>query len=77
MGPFLKTLRRGGADFAVEPTEAGFAIVRRSSGDPEAFNALAREAVNRSGVDFVALPRSDGQAGYDQVIILPIDEPSR
>ena len=73
MGPFLKSLRSGGAAFTVEVTEAGFAIVRRTSDDAEAFNAVARETVSRAGGEFVALPRSDGHAGYDQVIILPID----
>ena len=72
MGQFLESLRRSGDCHLVEPTENGFAIVRRDSHRSEAFNLLVREAVERSGSDYVALPRTDGSSGYDQVFIIPL-----
>lgn len=72
MGLFLHSLREGGPHHRVEATDDGFAILRRSGHDREAFNDLAREALAKSGYDFLALPLSDGARGYEQVVIIPI-----
>lgn len=73
MGAFLESLSRPDDCHLTEKTEEGFAIIRRSVDCADAFNELAREAIRRSGSDYVALPRTDGSIGYDQVFIIPID----
>lgn len=73
MGAFLESLQRPDDCHLIEQTEEGFAIVRRCADRADSFNELAREAIRRSGSDYVALPRTDGSAGYDQVFIIPID----
>jgi hypothetical protein len=73
MGVFLQTLRDGGPSHAVEPSDEGFAVVRKRRADRGAFNRLAREVMENSGDDYVALPRYDGPTDYDRVFIIPID----
>ena len=45
----------------------------RRRADRAAFNRLAREVMEHSGDDYVALPRYDGPANYDRIFIIPID----
>lgn len=73
MPSFLRSLRKPGAAHFVERTDDGFAIVRKDAAMAEAFNEIARQAMANSGSDYVALPRSDGQANYDRVFIIPLD----
>ena len=73
MGMFLQSLKDGGPYYAVEPSDDGFALVRKRSADRAAFNRLAREVMEHSGDDYLALPRYDGPANYDRVIIIPIE----
>ena len=68
---FLKSLRKPGRFCRVEKADAGFFLVRTD--DRDAFNELARQAIDRSGLDYVALPVSDGKAGYERVFIMPMD----
>ncbi|WP_155802395.1 hypothetical protein [Brevundimonas naejangsanensis] len=49
-------------------TNDGFVL----SGSGEAFDELAREALENAGKDFVALPTSDGGVGYSRVVIITI-----
>jgi hypothetical protein len=70
---FLDFLQKSGDCHLVERTEEGFAVVRTGNEHSEAFNDLVREAMRRSGSDFVALPRTDGSRGYDQVLIIPVE----
>jgi hypothetical protein len=73
MQSYLKSLRKSGDAHVVEPMDDGFAIVRKDAAMAAAFNQIAREAMAHSGLDYVALPRSDGQANYDRVFIIPLD----
>lgn len=73
MRRFLQTLPRQGPSHTLERTEVGYALVRRPTGDVDEFNRLARQAIDLAGEEFVALPRTDGHAGYDQVIIIPFE----
>ena len=73
MGKFLEALRQPDGCHLIEPTDSGFTIIRRDVDCAEAFNRLAREAIKQSGVDYVALPRTDGPARYDRVFIIPLD----
>lgn len=68
---FLKSLRKPGRFCRVEKADGGFFLVRTD--DRDAFNELARQAIDRSGLDYVALPVSDGKAGYERVFIMPMD----
>lgn len=72
MGVFLKSLRDGGPSHRVEPSDDGFVLLPRRTSDRAAFNRLAREVIEHSGDDYVALPRYDGPANYDRVFIIPI-----
>ena len=73
MGVFLQSLKDGGPSYAVEPSDDGFAVVRKRRADRAAFNRLAREVMERSGDEYLALPRYDGPANYDRVFIIPIE----
>ncbi len=72
MGGYLQSLRKDGPAHKVVAGSDGFAIVPRETADAEAFNKLVRDAVERSGSDFVAFPRVSG-GGYDRVDIIPFD----
>lgn len=69
----LPSLSRPGSDHTVEQTDEGFVIVRRRPEAKAAFDNLARRVIERAGIDYVALPSTDGQAGYDRVFIIPLD----
>jgi len=56
----------------VEISDDGFTVVPRRKTDRAAFNQLAREVMEHSGDDYVALPRYDGPASYDRVFVIPI-----
>ncbi len=73
MGVFLQSLKDGGPSYAVEQSDEGFAVVRKRRADRAAFNQLAREVMEHSGDEYVALPRYDGPTNYDRVFIIPID----
>lgn len=72
MPTFLKALRSGGPSFRVEDTLEGFQITR-VAGHEGQFNLIVREVINRADDDFTALPRHDGEGGYDRVQIIPHD----
>ena len=69
----LRALSKPGPDHGVVRTDEGFAIVRRRPNARDGFNRLARAVIDRGGIEYVALPRSDGRADYDQVLIIPLD----
>jgi hypothetical protein len=68
----LQTLPRPDPLYEIEENAEGFALLRASSADADAFNGLVRRILDTAGFDFVALPRSDGRTGYDGVFILPL-----
>ncbi len=68
MGRLLDALRNDPRASGVEVTNDGFVL----SGSGEAFDELAREALENAGKDFVALPTSDGGVGYSRVVIITI-----
>ena len=73
MGVFLQSLRDGGPSHAVEKSDDGFIVKPRRRADRVAFNRFAREVMEHSGVEYVALPRYDGPANYDRIFIIPLD----
>jgi hypothetical protein len=72
MGVFLESLRQAGDCHRIEHFEDGFIIARLDDEHARAFNDLARRVIGSSGTDYVALPRTDGLAGYERVIIIPV-----
>ena len=72
MGMSLDQLRAAGATHLIQMTEDGFTISRRSKEQAEAFNVLARQALEASGVDFVAFPQPDGDYGYEGLFVIPL-----
>ena len=68
---FLTTLHAGGPAFTVSDTPEGFTITV-VAGREAGFNDIARLCMEKAGSTFAAFPRSDGQGGYDQVLIVPI-----
>ena len=70
---FLKRLPPEGTHYRLERTDIGYALGRKEDADPTIFNDLAREAIGLAGEEFVAMPRLDEKADYDQVIIIPLD----
>ena len=73
MGVFLQSLKDGGPSHAVEESDEGFVVKPRRRADRAAFNRFAREVMENSGDDYVALPRYDGPANYDRIFIIPLD----
>lgn len=72
MSMSLEDLRRAGRDHLVEHNRDGFTIMRRCEDETRAFNALAREALDSSGKEFVAFPQPCGRTGYVGLIVIPL-----
>ena len=68
----LLSLRQESDVHAVEPCDEGFIIVRKP-GAANAFDDIARKALNQAGETYAAFPRPDGRGGYESVLIVPID----
>ena len=73
MRNYLDSLKQSGDCHLAQRMDGGFAVIRRSEAHTRAFNVLAREILSNSGDDYVALPRPDGPATYDQVLIIPLE----
>lgn len=73
MTSFLKSLRKPGRAYRIEDADGGFFIVRNDGAEADAFNALARQTIDLSGTDYVALPITDGKLGYERIFIVPMD----
>lgn len=76
MARLLEKLIQGAPAYEVKPEDDGFTLV----GNPDRldeFSDLVREAVNHAGEDFVVFPMSDGQRGYSQMFVMPLDNASR
>lgn len=71
----LKQLRTAARAHLIEHNKDGFTIRRRCEDEAQAFNALAREALDSSGEDFVAFPQPDGQSGYVGLFVIPLASP--
>ncbi len=75
MAFFLKSLRERSAIYEIEETSVGFTLIRRGE-HHELFNDLARRVINAAQSDFVVFPTTDGDGGYDRLVIVPMDGPS-
>lgn len=73
MRQFLDSLLETSPAYQVRRDSDGFLLI----GSPEfaaEFNTVVRQAAHDSGKDFVAFPVSDGERGYSEMFILPLDE---
>ncbi len=75
MAFFLKSLRERSAIYEIEETSVGFTLIRRGE-HHELFNDLASRVINAPQSDFVVFPTTDGNDGYDRLVIVPLDGPS-
>lgn len=66
MGRFLEALKADSRAKTIEMTRDGFVL----AGEGEAFDQLAREALEGAGEDYVALPTGNGAGGYERVVIV-------
>ena len=69
----LETLRAPSPHHRVEEAEDGFFIVRAEAAAASQFDALVREAMQRAGDEYLALPVAEGGPGYSRVFILPTE----
>lgn len=71
MAGVLDRLVSGSPLFEVERAEEGYVLVA----DPlhhEEFTQMVRDLLNHDTDEFVVLPVTDGNRGYDRAVILPI-----
>lgn len=71
MGRLLDKLKAGAPKYVVEEADVGVVLIRRFEHDGE-FTQLVRELINGNPEEFVVLPVSDGQAGYERVVLVPL-----
>ncbi|HEY0600307.1 hypothetical protein [Brevundimonas sp.] len=72
MGSRLLRLRRLASSQQGRETTSGFALLRGSR-PPGRFNRLVERIIDEAGDDYIALPTTDGSAGYERVFIIPLD----
>ncbi len=72
MGSLLDRLKAGSTAYTVEPTGDGGFVLVRDEKHAEEFTALVRDLLNRPTTEFVLLPTTDGHAGYERAVILPL-----
>lgn len=72
MSLFLASLQRETRAYSVEPNKHGFALRRKPDCNRD-FDDVVRLAMDASGCDFVALPVTDGQGGYESVVVITLD----
>jgi hypothetical protein len=71
MGRFLDRLSRDDPAYELMASDDGYTLIGRAGHEDE-FNELARDLIDNAGNEFVVLPSSDGQVGYERVFIIPI-----
>lgn len=73
MGRFLDSLLETSPAYQVRRDSDGFLLIGNPKHAAE-FNDVVRQAADDAGEDYVAFPISDGDHGYSQMFILPLDE---
>ena len=71
MGRLLDNLERDNPAYRLEASDDGITLIRRA-GYEDDFNDFARVLIDSAGVEFVALPTTDGHAGYERVFLIPL-----
>nr|WP_313522268.1 hypothetical protein [Brevundimonas diminuta] len=73
MGRFLDSLLEASAAYQIRQDDDGFLLIGNPKRAAE-FNDIVRHATDDAGEDYVAFPISDGDHGYSQMFIIPLDE---
>lgn len=73
MGRLLDRLLEGSPAYSVKRDAGGFLLTGEPSRLGE-FADVVREAASHAGQDFIVFPISDGDHGYDQMFVIPINE---
>ena len=73
MGQLLTKLLDTSPAYDIRRDKDGFLLIAKP-GHTDEFSNLAREAADHAGDDFIVFTTSDGQHGYSQMFILPLDE---
>jgi len=73
MSLHLETLLEGSPSYGVLDAKDGVVLFRREGHEAE-FNAIAAEAIQAAGTDFVVIPLSDEEQRCDRLFIAPLDE---
>lgn len=72
MGRVLDRLLEASPAYIVRREKDGYFLIANPA-QPDAFNDVVRDAVEKAGDDFVVFPTSDGHHGYSQMFIIPLD----
>jgi len=73
MGRLLKKLLMDNPAYDIRRDKGGFILVGRP-GYTDEFSDLVREAADHAGEDFVVFTTSDGDHGYSQMFVMPLDD---
>jgi hypothetical protein len=71
MGRFLDKLSRDDPAYELSASDDGYTLIGRFGHEDE-FNEFARDLIDNAGDEFVVLPSTDGQTGYERLFIIPI-----
>lgn len=69
----LDTLLEGSPSYGVLDAKDGVVLFRRQGHEAE-FNAIAAQAIEAAGEDYVVIPLSDEAQQLDRLFIAPLDE---
>ena len=73
MSLHLEILLEGSPSYGVLDAKDGVVLFRREGHEAE-FNAIAAEAIQAAGKDYVVIPLSDAEQRCDRLFIAPLDE---
>lgn len=73
MGQLLTKLLDTSPAYDIRRDKDGFLLIAKP-GHTDEFSNLAREAADHAGDDFIVFTTSDGQHGYSQMFVMPLDE---
>lgn len=74
MGRLLDRLLEGSHAYSVRREADGYMFIVQPD-CLEEFSALVREAADYAGDDFIVFPTTDGERGYSQMFLLPMERP--
>ncbi len=74
MTTHLAALLEGSPSYGVLDARDGVVLFRRH-GHEAAFQAIAAEAMEAAGRDYIVIPLSDEEQQYDRLFIAPVGEP--
>lgn len=73
MGRLLDKLVEPSPAYDIRRDKDGYVLIGKP-GHVNAFNELVRKAAQNAGDEFVVFTTSDGNEGYSQMFVIPLDE---